>query len=323
MATERIEREILKLEEAIKIAIHELFHAYQSYLISLGEAVRKQLILAVYHLCTQGHPEAFLQLSFSQRQKMQEELRNLGKTAQTSLKLLMQQPNLWDDSSEEDEDEENEDIFDDLEDEDDDNDDDQQKIIVEKLPKSDDTPSENQGIVRIINTLDQSMEDKKLKLNLIEILGKLESWQRYVEKEIPIICRDISSKTNHLLQKTNVLSKKLPGNIIEAISKIENSSTDVIPGVPNLLNLMVEMEGGEPNDAIHNPRLIMAIYLRLSDVEFVDQGLLSSRQQLKQINARLNGLVREYKKKQRERSTIEAESAWRVSWLDEQLTISS
>lgn len=87
-AIERIEQDIAALQEAIQAIASELHSAYASYLGALGQALGKQLILASYHLCTQGYPENFLKLSLNQRQQLQQGIRKLGK--QAAEKLLVQ-----------------------------------------------------------------------------------------------------------------------------------------------------------------------------------------------------------------------------------------
>jgi len=62
---ERIEEDIA-LEEALSALAAEI-SAYSSYLTTLGPAVRKSLILASYHICTQGYAKPFLSLSLNQR----------------------------------------------------------------------------------------------------------------------------------------------------------------------------------------------------------------------------------------------------------------
>ncbi|WRH66188.1 MAG: hypothetical protein RSE13_21520 [Planktothrix sp. GU0601_MAG3] len=81
----RVDQDIAALEEAIAKIAQEFHKAYEVYLVSLGQGVRQQLILASYHLCTQTYPQAFLELSVSQRQKLQQELRNLARQMQTDL----------------------------------------------------------------------------------------------------------------------------------------------------------------------------------------------------------------------------------------------
>ncbi len=81
----RIDQDIATLEAAIAKIAQEFHQAYEVYLIALGQGVRQQLILASYHLCTQTYPQAFLELSVSQRQKLQQGLKNLARQMQADL----------------------------------------------------------------------------------------------------------------------------------------------------------------------------------------------------------------------------------------------
>lgn len=82
MATvEQIDRDIAVIEEAVKAIATELESAYTTYLAALGQAVTKQLMLATYHLCTQGYPQKFVDLSFNERQQLQQKIRKLGQEA--------------------------------------------------------------------------------------------------------------------------------------------------------------------------------------------------------------------------------------------------
>lgn len=58
-AIERIAQEIAALDKATSAIADELYGGYSTYLTVLGQAVRQQLILASYHVCTQGYPESF------------------------------------------------------------------------------------------------------------------------------------------------------------------------------------------------------------------------------------------------------------------------
>ncbi len=88
----RIEQDIATLEEAIAKIAQEFYQAYEVYLMALGQGVRQQLILASYHLCTQTYPEAFLELSVSERQRLQKGLRNLAQQMQMALCQSLQIP---------------------------------------------------------------------------------------------------------------------------------------------------------------------------------------------------------------------------------------
>ncbi|MHC5831391.1 MAG: hypothetical protein ACYT04_89355, partial [Nostoc sp.] len=61
---------------------------------------------------------------------------------------------------------------------------------------------------------------------------------------------------------------------------------------------------------------IMAINLRLGEIEFADVTLSSERRQIRSILVQLNKLGREYQKTHRERAIAEAEAAWRASWFE-------
>jgi hypothetical protein len=75
--------------QAAQLAQH-LYSLYQSYLTELGQSVSKQLIRAAYHLCTQTEPEAFVALSLSQQQSLQQGLQKLGWQLQQSLLQALQ-----------------------------------------------------------------------------------------------------------------------------------------------------------------------------------------------------------------------------------------
>lgn len=86
MATvEQIDRDIAVIEEAVNAIATELDSAYISYLTALGQAVEKQLMLATYHLCTQGYPQQFVSLSLNERQQLQQKIRKLGQQAAEQL----------------------------------------------------------------------------------------------------------------------------------------------------------------------------------------------------------------------------------------------
>ncbi|MEO0539389.1 MAG: hypothetical protein AAFZ80_00840 [Cyanobacteria bacterium P01_A01_bin.105] len=69
----------------------ELQALYQSYFDVLGAACQRQLVLAAYHICTQVYPEAFLKLSYSQREKFQKTLQQLGGQVYEQLQERWQQ----------------------------------------------------------------------------------------------------------------------------------------------------------------------------------------------------------------------------------------
>jgi hypothetical protein len=261
-AIERIERDIAALKEAIRAIAVELQTAYASYLATLGLALRKQLILASYHLCTQGYPENFLHLSLNQRQQLQQAVRSLGQlAAEQLLTYIKNEEALGDEGDEE--------------------------LNSSLSPLSPDTS------------------------NPIE----LAKWQQNLEEVTQEILKKISHDANLLLQRAGVLPKKLPEPILAAAAASE-ASAEVMPGPPNLLNLVIEIENEQQSEDSGLTQ-IMAINLRLGEIEFADVTLSSERRQIRSILVQLNKLGREYQKKHREMAIAEAEAAWRASWFED------
>ena len=96
---------------------------------------------------------------------------------------------------------------------------------------------------------------------------------------------------------------------------MESENTPV-GGRPNLLSLLVEAEDAEEDDDAKVTRII-AINLRLSEIEFADINIAAWRDKIRSLNGKLSQLQREYRKKQREVAVMEAESAWRSSWYED------
>ncbi|BDI16031.1 hypothetical protein ANSO36C_18330 [Nostoc cf. commune SO-36] len=267
-AIERIERDIAALKEAIRAIAVELENAYVSYLATLGLAVRKQLILASYHLCTQGYPENFLHLSLNQRQQLQQAIRKLGQLAAEELLACIKSEAGGDEGDEGDEEDE-------------------------------EVTSSSSSVF-----LDTS--------NPIE----LAKWQQNLEEVTQEILKKLSHDANVLLQKAGVLPKKLPEPILAAAAAASEASAEVMPGPPNLLNLVIEIENEQQSE---DSRLtqIMAINLRLGEIEFADVNLSSERRQIRSTLVKLNKLGREYQKRHQEKAIAEAEAAWRASWFED------
>ena len=255
----------------------QLHNAYASYLTTLGQALGKQLILGSYHLCTQGYPENFLKLSLSQRQRLQQGIRHLGKEAADLLLSHIQ-------SEGEQTEEKNED----------------EEVTY--------TMSDSSAVPQI-NSTPKSFTP--LLSNPIE----LAKWQQNLENLIQEVLRNVSRDANVLLQKANILPNKLPEPILEAAAAVSEASAEMMPGPPNLLNLMVQMENEQDSEESKLTQII-AIKLRLAEIEFGDTKLSSERRQIRDILVQLNKIGRDYQKKQRERSVAEAESAWRASWFE-------
>jgi hypothetical protein len=341
-AIERIERDIEALEEKISAIASELEAACTLYLTTLGQAVRQQLILAGYHLCTQGYPESFLRLSLNQRQKLQKALRQLS--AQTSEQLIdytNPESSATDDEEIEADDEESldelslsEKIIFNLGDAD-------SMAFAEIAIANDESPFEMEETELDDTELDEEAESepepqqqmpplpkisllpkiipiKPLRFSTINPSNPIEvsKWYQSIELATRYNLKKTSHEANLLLQKSNILPQKLPPMILEAATAAAETSPEMVPAPPNLLNLVIEV-GNKRQRGESALTKIMAINLRLGEIEFADSALAFQRRQINDILMRLQKLRRDYVNKQRDRAIAQAEGAWRASWYED------
>ena len=279
-AIERIEKELTELKVAIRAIAQELNLAYARYINTLKPALQKQLILASYYLCTQGYPDEFLNLSLNQRQKLQQGIRKLSQQATQELINYIHSPEVT------------------------------QKETVVELEKEENTEIKNGD--KEENEQQPKVLDPSNPIELVE-------WQQDLEAAIQETLKKLSQVVNILIQKNGVLPKKLPEPILiaaTAAAASSESSSNMIPSPPNLLNLVIEISNQEDSEDSSLTQ-IMAIHLRLGEIEFAEATLLSERKGIRNILMQLNSLGREYQKRQRELKTAEAEAAWRASWFED------
>lgn len=320
-SVEQIERDIAALEQMLVGTADEFYSVYSGYLTALGQATKQQLILASYHLCTQGYPQQFLHLSFNQRQQLQQSLRQLAKQAQTNLLDQLQpvgetQLDQHTDASTEPEEE-----F---------------SLASLDIALTENTENRELASRAELQTEEprpgepKALEPKALESETLEPKSeaaesqrltpeRLFRWREGVERAIARILSQVSKEANYLFQQVDILPKALPEVLLEAASKAEEM-TEAVAGTPNLLNLLVETADENRSEAAPSGLSvthIVAIHLRLAEIEFTDRAVAVWRQKLRNLSAQLQSLGKEYQKKQRERAIAEAESAWRASWFED------
>jgi len=284
---ERIEQEIASLEQGVILLAEALQKAYAEYLAVLGKTVCQQLILAGYHVCTQGYPEAFLGLSYRDRRDLQDYLRHLSREAEQDLQTLLQSPLPSDDG----------------------------ERSEEALTRAD--SGRQEPLNAEMTEFPESTTGKK---SLTP--GDLRQWQEGLERAIALELHALSHATNRLLQQKGILPHHLPEGMLEAAMHAELA--EVRGNTPNLLNLVIEAvhESDSPADQeeeSQNERSrlhILAIHLRLSEIEFSDTGVSAARSQIRSLTAKLKNLAQQYHKKQQERAIAAAQSAWRSTWTE-------
>jgi hypothetical protein len=281
-ARERIEQDLTELSEAMAALNLEFRSTYKGYLTALGQAVRQQLILACYHLCTQAAPESFLKLSFDGRRKMQQSVRCLAIASQEKLRSLVTPES------------------------------------ESEIESESESEIESESDFFAINFQFPARNNHLSMANSPESWAR---WQESIEKSIANIIKLLSRDTNRLLKQVGILPHQLPEPVLLAASQAD-SSGDSVAGPPNLLNLIIETNDSSESESFGETRgttaiQITAIKLRLSEIEFADADTSAWRQQIRNLSVRLNAIGRDYQKKQRELAVVEAESAWRASWYED------
>lgn len=139
-------------------------------------------------------------------------------------------------------------------------------------------------------------------------------WSAFLEKGILELLKDTSQKTNRLLLEKGILQKNIPTKVLEAAVEAEEVDSPG-SGPPNIINLLVEVEA-EESEIEGIPTPITAINLRLSEIEFAHPPLNTERNNIRNLNTKLQKIRKQYKKKQQLKAIAEAESAWRSSWFE-------
>lgn len=320
---EQIEKELVAIKQSSLNLAEDLQKTYSSYLAALGQAARQQLIMASYHLCTQGYAESFLRLSLKERQDLQENLRSLAKGTKDKLEALLpddlaaelskmsvggsvkkteRSPIFFEEPNEE-PNEAGEEA--------------NEEASEEANEEANEEPNEESEQI--------AASDDRSKETIAPDVApdKLVQWQKKIENEIIEQLQIGSRYTNRLLKKFGILSKNLPEVFIEAAGKAPNAP-DGVAGPPNILNVTLEIDNPEEESGSSRSKRkksqqlrVIAIQLRLSEIELADSNVRARRNPIRSLASRLHSLERDYRQTQQEKAIAEAEAAWRASWIDE------
>ncbi|NDJ16711.1 hypothetical protein [Myxacorys almedinensis] len=305
---EQITQNLAALDRTVE-ELQEKFHsAYASYLKTLGQVTRQQLILSCHHICTEGYPQAFLALSLSHRQQLQAALRDLAKQSEhdllDTLTLADEETEIQDDDTLNELDEELEFTL---------SDDDLELLSHDAEIEELELEDENELEALLSKAISSSTEQPPL--TPIDLLGQ---WQSTVERSIVRTLQITSQAANQLLQQHEILPKQVPPPILEAAAKAKGNEPS--SGHPNLLNLLIDaseksMRSKKPDPAsmVH----VIAVNLRLAEIEFNDMSVTSDRAKLRALRKQFQSLAQQYRKKQRDYAIAEARLAWKSTWVNE------
>lgn len=382
---DQITKDLSKLEKSTGQIDEDLKALYKDYLTVLGKAVKQQLVLAVYHLCTQAYPDEFLKLPVSQREKIQAGIRKIALQGQTQIEQLghvmdisglatsledavaaeyAASADTEEDVSPEFEaipesafaDSETGSTFG------------KENLFGEEL----DTDNEGREDISVDTSVNltegaaaestdpETQEEAKLaaaskeasemihrlstSLSLFSVLGSeplspVSLAKRHVllERHLRAILQTLSSLANYLLKQANILPD-LPEMVIAAAAEAEAGEPG--PSTPNVLSVLVEIgrdrsqddsedeededEDEDLDDDIFDEEdsdremtHLVAVNLRLADIEFSDAHTALWRSKLQEALLKLKRLGSRYQKLQKEKARAEAEHAWRAVWFEE------
>jgi len=149
-------------------------------------------------------------------------------------------------------------------------------------------------------------------------LEALTIWQEQLERSITKTLKSASSTANHLLQEAEILPKRIPQAVLDAAAKAEGSDSDA----SNLLNVLIsaseKSSDAEPPPALTALMHVVAVNLRLSEIEFNDPAVSTWRGKLRELQQQFQALARDYQKKRREQSIAEAQFAWKSTWTKDE-----
>lgn len=275
-ASGHIEQQLSKLQTQTADIATELETLVDSYLQVLSQASKRQLVLAAYHICTQVYPEQFLELSLSQRNRLQQHLRDLGNRIQNQLnekwetakrlslqpaeedglavirQLFLEAASLRDQAdlestapeSQQDSPERDADS--------------RSSIGQNRDLESDDVSSEqSQRLLAEIRTLIGNGErieivspDDEPAENGPMLPAQLMRRQILIEKAIRDVLKAVSEKANHILQKAGVMPE-LPAALTNAASESERLGHTPMK-TPNLVKLSLKILPDPEKDRFDN-----------------------------------------------------------------------
>ncbi len=301
---EKLEIELAKLELAIADLCQQLTTIYPPYLKLFGETIRRQLIMAVYQICTDTHPHAFLQMSLTQRSDLQTKIKHIaqGIQQQTLAPLENLREITTPDSSPELPDTPN------------------------NLPSSSLSNSPNNTLSNLLTKASGDSPKERLHQRQSGKIKALVHWQKQTDTEINQLLQQASQEVNQVLHQAGLLTQKLPLGLLEAAAKMESLNATAIVGKPSILNLMMEVESlkeGKDDDseeeesAPKEPIGLTAVYLRWTELEFHSPELSLAAQNVRSTVSKLHNLDREYHRLLKYHQVAQAQAAWRSSWVDD------
>ena len=331
---QQIKHDLDSTESATAETASELQDRYRDYLDLLSRSLKQQLILASYQICTQFYPESFLTLSLSNKQDLQQTLRQIGIDIQPKLLDILKQQELEPEPSE-------------------------LNLIAELIknlptakkqtkaqPESDlETSPDDSAEIDLesikaelanldnvkfieIETIEEESEESESEVAEPPPKQKIDFanpehlvlWYKQIERKIKKILDKTSKNANKHLQDSGIIPDRVPAKVIDVALQTDgspkNKNSRRLPPVPNIMHLAIETDK-KKSKSTKNAAQISLLRLRLSEIEFSDPILNAKRGQIRNLMGKISKLNSKYQADKHLYSIAEAQAAWRSSWYED------
>ncbi|BAM55083.1 MULTISPECIES: hypothetical protein [unclassified Synechocystis] len=261
----KIREQLTQIENQTAILGHHFAATYDQYAQRLGQILQQQGVYAVYQICTQIYPDAFLQLDYNPRHKFQTQLRTAIAKFYEQLLANLEKEGIFLDSS-------------------------RQEQIVEE-PEN--TPEETEELIllgsdgevpeeekpedsnipdlqEIKDFLSQALQKEGLSLEMLLPQGMgsteakvptviktpedLQKWHLQVEKVLHRSVVALSMNINRLLTASKIIPPNLPLHILEmALQSEDDRLAPNREKMPHVVNLLIEKAQKPESDNVSPP----------------------------------------------------------------------
>lgn len=283
---DKIEQELVKLEVAIALISQQLLAVYSTYLKLLGKTIQRQLIMAVYQVCTDVYPEDFLKLSLNQRINLQSKIKQIAHGIM--MQLLTPLADL--------------------------------EAIISPAQTADLTPEKLEKVVQVrqlvnwqrqtdVEIVQLLQQGSKEVNNLLHQIGLL-------AQQLPIALIEAAAKVESLnpgavISRPNTLNLSVEAEDIsesEVEEILQNISQSISQNIPRNISL---------KESAKEPLRLTAIYLRLGDLEFNEPELGNISNNVRALVTKLHAFDREYHRQLKLYQIAQAQAAWRSTWTED------
>ncbi len=321
---QQVKQDLENLKSTVANTAIELEELYLNYLGLLSQSLKQQLILACYQICTQLYPQSFLDLSLSEKQDLQQNLRQIGTQLEPDLTEILKQKQLEPEPPELN----------------------LMAELIKNLPKpkrskDDQQESETEIDLELVKTeleklefieIDAAESDDDDEQPISSEAPPRETvdsenpehlilWHKQIERGIKKTLDVTSRKVNKCLQDSRIIPERIPNKVIDVAMQADATTglrnNPKSSNFPHVLNLAIEIESNKKSQTFKKSAPISLLRLRLTELEFSDHQLNAKKSQIRNLMSKIQKLNSKYKAIKQEAAIIEAQSAWRSSWYEE------